>query len=293
MNKRIGLTDIIEKEDYHKILAIAVIVLLFLELAIYLGAAGQVGRESWVMVYDKQGNRIYETPGEVMTSYEKLVFEETFGPLDNYRVAVESKHEPFPFRGWLATAVGAPVGLVLLLAFVVRAYLALMSGDDETEEEASENGLSSSRSGAFTGSFFDIFRRLSVFHLGFLAVIVVLALWLVPNLAVDFSKAAVAIVLKFKWFFLGVSVFFGSLVVWLIYLRYRLSQKMLDDRLELEKFQLEKRLTLEQQGRKAIPSAPLQSEREDEESAIAYWCEETSEGDSDCAPQSGDRVEPV
>jgi|GEM_PF-1920599 len=287
MSQRIQLTDILERDDYHKILVISVIMLLFLELAIYLGAAGQTGSESWVMVYDKQGNKIYETQGDIMTGYEKLVFEETFGPLNDYRVAVETKQDSFPFRGWLATAIGTPVGLVLLLAFLVRAYLALIAGE-ENAEEVPDSEASSSKGAKFPGSFLDIFRRLSIFHLGFLAVIVVLLLWLVPNLVVDFSKAAMGIIFKYRWFFLGVSMFMGFLTVWMVYLRYKLSQKMLDNELSLQKFEFDRQLVLERESRLAISSGANWQGHEKSKEEIPYWCEETSDDESNCIPKGTD-----
>ena len=280
MAQRIQLTDILDRDEFHKILVFSVIMLLFLELAIYLGAAGKAGSQSWVTVYDKQGNKIYETQGDLLTSYERLVFEETFGPLSDYRIAVETRHDPFPFRGWLATAIGAPIGLVLLLAFLVRAYLALISGE-ESEKDVQEKDRASPNEAKFPGSFLDIFRRLSIFHLGFLAVIVVLLLWLVPNLVIDFSKATMSLIFEYRWFFLGVSVFTGFLVVWMIYLRYKLSQKMLDNQLNLQKFQFEEQLILERDSRLAISSGADWQGREQNQAELPYLGEETAQDDFD------------
>ena len=45
-----------------------------------LAAAGQSGEKSRVLLFDAQGKKVYETPGNTLTSYEKMVFENTFGP---------------------------------------------------------------------------------------------------------------------------------------------------------------------------------------------------------------------
>ena len=58
---------------------------------------------------------------------------------------------------------------------------------------------------------------------------------------------------KYKWFFLGVFVFLASLFVWIIYLKYKISERMMDRQLDLEKFRVEKQLLLEQDNRLALP----------------------------------------
>ena len=84
-----------------------------------------------------------------------------------------------------------------------------------------------------------------------------LALWLVPNFVADIARGFLSLVLRFKWFFLGVTVFFGSLLVWIIYLRYKIAQKMMDRQEEVEKFRVERQLQLEQESRKALPGGTV------------------------------------
>ena len=45
-----------------------------MELIKYLVANAHTGEESWVEIYDSKGDKIYETEGNVLTRYEKLVF---------------------------------------------------------------------------------------------------------------------------------------------------------------------------------------------------------------------------
>jgi hypothetical protein len=101
-------------------------------------------------------------------------------------------------------------------------------------------------------------RRLSVLHFGFFILICVLALWLVPNYVADIARGALALIIQYKWFFLGVFVFFASLFVWIIYLKYKISEKMMDHQMDLEKFKVEKQLLLEQETRLALPEAASQ-----------------------------------
>ncbi len=136
MSEKLRLLEIFEEKRYQKaILAVSLAAFLVLELLIYFAAAGQAGQQSQVVVFDANGAKVYQTPGTVMTSYEKLVFENTFGPLRNYHIQVQTKSLPFPLRAWMSAAVGIPVGLVLLVAFLVKAYLSLLYGEEKQKLE--------------------------------------------------------------------------------------------------------------------------------------------------------------
>lgn len=243
MAEREHLVGIFEGQRHQKlILTVSVVVFLFLEVLIYLAAASQAGQKSRVVISDGNGARVYETPGTVLTSYEKLVFENNFGPLAHYQVRVDTETLPFPFRAWLSSAVGIPVGLILLVAFIVRAYLSLLYGEQGDKDKAPE-AAETARDGLGLLSHF--FRNISIFHIGFLTLLAVLILWMVPNLVQDFAHLSLSAVREFRWFFLGTAVFLAGLVVWIIYLRYRLSKQMLDNQLDLEKFRVERQLLLE------------------------------------------------
>lgn len=238
------LQDVFEGRRHQKVvLAVSIFIFLILELIIYLAAASGSGQKSRIIITDASGAKVYETAGAVLTSYEKLVFENNFGPLRDYQMHLETETLPFPFRAWLTSAVGVPVGLVLLVAFLVRAYLALLYGDKasgEKEREAAASGDNTS-----VGGLFQFFRNISVFHIGFLVVAAVLILWMVPNFLKDFATVSVAAIKEFQWFFLGLALFLAFLITWIIYLRYRLSKQMLENQLDLEKFRVEKQLLLE------------------------------------------------
>jgi hypothetical protein len=252
MADKLKLSDIFDDRESHKtILKIGIVMFLLMELIIYLVANAHSGTKSWVEVYNSKGDMVYETQGNVLTTYEKLVFQNTYGPLSNYNVKVVTRTSAFPFRAWLAVAVGAPIGFMLLLTYLVRAYLLFVSGAEE--ETAHEQASLEDRSDRF-GRLFQ-WRRLSLFHLGFFIVICVLALWLIPDYVAEIARGALGLVLQYKWFFLGVFVFISSLFVWIIYLKYKISQKMMDRQMDLEKFKIEKQLLLEQESRLALPGA--------------------------------------
>jgi len=243
MSQQVRLLDVFEGKRYQKIvLAVSVVAFLFLELLIYLAAAGQAGQKSTIIVTDTNGTKVYETAGTTLTSYERLVFENTFGPLQNYRIQLETESVPFPFRAWVSAAVGIPIGLVLLVSFLVRVYLSLLYGE---EKEESEESLGEAETRNRFGALYSSFRRFSVFHAGFMALVAVLLFWIVPNFLQDFTKVSVAAIKEYKWFFMGIAVFMAILITWVIYLRYRISKQMLDNQLDLEKFRVEKQLLIQ------------------------------------------------
>ncbi len=252
MSHKAHLLDVFEGKRYQKmVLAICVVTFLVLELLIYLTAASQAGQKSRIVITDANGAKVYESAGNALTSYEKLVFENNFGPLQNYRIHLHTETSLFPFRAWLSAAVGIPIGLTLLVAFLVRVYLALLYGE---EKEKSENPEDSSPIKNRLGGVFNLFSGVSVFHIGFAVVIAVLLFWVVPNFLQDFASVSMAAVREYKWFFLGTAVFLALIITWSIYLRYRLSKQMLENQLNIEKYRLETQLIAHQETSRLLPN---------------------------------------
>ncbi|MGA7827051.1 MAG: hypothetical protein WCA04_05300, partial [Geobacteraceae bacterium] len=89
----------------------------------------------------------------------------------------------------------------------------------------------------------------------FFLVIAVLLLWMVPNFLGDFFKISVVTIREFKWFFLGASMFIAFLVTWVIFLRYKLSKKMLENQLDIEKFRVEKQMLIQAESPPLLPGS--------------------------------------
>jgi hypothetical protein len=252
MSQKIRLLDVFEGKRYLKIvLVVSVLAFLVLELLIYLGSAGQSGTKSRIIVLDSEGNKVFQTEGNALSSYEKLVFENNHGPIQNYRMQLQTETLEFPFRAWLSAAVGIPIGLILLMSFLVKVYLALLYGDEEESPfpPESENGKRNR-----LGTLYHSFNRFSVFHLGFLVLMSVLMFWIVPNFLQDFAKLSLAAISEYKWFFVGISVFLAVIITWMIYLRYRLSKQMLDNQFNIEKYRLETQLLARSEPTPLLPS---------------------------------------
>ena len=234
------LHELFEGKRHQKIiLAVSVAILLIVELSIYVAASSQTGQRARTIITDAGGSKIYETEGAALTTYEKMVFENNFGPLRNYNTRVESEYAPFPYRGWALLSVGVPMVLILLVSFLVQSYLFLLNGGRREEAEA---GAASGPAGTRVGSFLRISRSISVLQIGFLIAAAVLTLWLVPAFLGDFATAFISAIREYQWFFLGAALFVAFLAVWVIYLRYRLSRQMLENQLRLEMYRVKREL---------------------------------------------------
>ncbi|MGQ9670321.1 MAG: hypothetical protein ACUVWY_09165 [Desulfosoma sp.] len=231
------LLEFFESRHHLKlVLSLTVLFLLILETLIYITAASQAGQRTRLIITNGEGQKVYETPGSTLSSYEKMVFETTFGPLERYRMHLQSEERPFPFRAWLSAAVGIPIGLILIIAFAIKAFLNLLYGDVERPE--GESVSPGSPEGRF-GSLFELFRGISVFHVGVLVVVGVILFWMVPNVLGDFGRVAWDFFKEYKILVLGGALFMAGVLIWIIYLRYRLSKQVLQNQVEIERLRLE------------------------------------------------------
>ena len=236
--------DLLSRLRQHRTLLIVMAIgLLLVEVQIFAVAATKSGRKSWLQVYDAAGTVVYETDGKRLSDFNKYYFEKNFGPLENYQVRLHSRDVAFPFRGWLVAALGLPLGMILLAAFVVKAFAALAYGS----ERSSANGTA-----ATPGGWLDVVDRISqwnIFTIGAAALIAVLAYWIIPDAVSLMGRVGIETILRFKWFFLAAALLVAGLAAWIIYLRYLLAQKTIDSQAEVEKFRLQL-----QYGRQAPPA---------------------------------------
>jgi len=222
---------------------IVAIALLLVELEIFAVAALKSGRKSWLQVHDAKGTVIYETDGANLSDFNKYYFEKTFGPFDQYDVRLVTRDQPFPFRAWFVAAVGIPIGLILLFAFVIRAYLTLFHAD-EVKRQAQPGQDSAESESAFEKTVNSI-SRFNIFIIGFLVLLGVLAYWVIPNLLGDLGRAGIDTLIRFKWVVLGAVVVFVGIAMWIIFLRYLLAKKTIESRTEVDKYRT--KLEIEQQ----------------------------------------------
>jgi len=231
MKKRNALTMLFQQ---HKKLFIIIGICLFLiELEIFAVAILKSGHKSMLVVIDKNEKVIYEADGRSLTEFNKYYFEKNFGPLENYEVKLERKEIPFPFRAWFSAAVGVPVGIVLLVAFIFRAVITLL-GDDTSQK--SDTPIENET------KFEGFIRRVSdmnIFMIGSIAFLAILAYWVVPNVIAYIGVVSADVIFRFKWFFLTAAILLFILFFWFIYLRYLLAKKTIESKAEVEKHRLQ------------------------------------------------------
>lgn len=243
--------DILGDYRHRGALKFGLTFLFLLELFILLCAFAHEGGGSRIYISEPGGRVVYETRGPVLTSYEKQQFENTFGPLNGYLINEKMVEASFPFRGWLVAAVGIPLASALLLSLLIKIYISLLYGDQKATGEAT--AFHAEETNRF-GSILGLIQHSSIFFIGFVVLVLVGLLWFIPSSLSSLAKSGVAALLQFKWFFIAISVFLAGLISWIVFLRYKLSRKMLDNQLELQKFQMEKEIELQIAERATLES---------------------------------------
>jgi len=234
--KSMGVKSWSDHLQEHRMLLVIIIVVFFVvELEIFVLATMRSGHQSYMQVMDDSNEVVYEVKGSTMTNFNKYYFENTFGPFENYKVKLVTKDIPFPFRGWFSAAVGLPVGTVLLLAFILKAVMTFIRGNQDVEELSKKNreeGVDK-----IDNLFFRI-SRFNIFILGFLALAAVLLYWIIPNLITFLARAGIKTIVDFKWFFVALVAAIFALFAWFMYMKYRLAQKSMEVQTEIRKYEL-------------------------------------------------------
>ena len=250
------------KIGQHKNILIILMVGFFIfELQLFAVTMMKSGRNAQLHIFNNSGELIFETNNEKLNKVDRYYFEKTFGPLKEYKKKLIVKNIPFPFRAWFTAAIGFPFGTVLIIAFIYKAYFALIlsasdkdidlskkhnpSKDDAFEDDAFEDDDDFEEK--LETRFFKIlhkFENMNIFIIGFLVFIFVISYWIFPN-AISFIVEIVAdFIDRYRWFFLCTLLISIAIFIWIIYLKYRLAQKNIDAQVELRKYQY--KLQLEQ-----------------------------------------------
>lgn len=222
--------------ENKKLIIIFSVALFLMELEIFAVAAIKSGHKSRLHIVDTNNNVIYETDGSSLSEFNKYHFEQTFGPIEQYKVKLSTRNVEFPFRAWFAAAVGIPVGIVLLLAFIVKAYTSLFYGEENRDMESE---MSEVRCETRFEKIISTISRFNIFTIGFLLFLAVFSYWVVPNFIAYAGRVGAETFSRYKWVFLSAVILISGIVVWSIYLRYLLARKVIESRAEIEKCRLE------------------------------------------------------
>ncbi len=152
----------------------------------------------------------------------------------------------FPWKGWILISLGAPIAMFFLVVLITKAYFQAIEPDFEEDEENS-------------GQWVSALNRLSKINVIWFMLLLVCALflvWYIPEVVKFAGSVTSAWLAKFWWIpTMLVSVFF-LIVIWYVYLQYRLKVKLM--KMEMEKFKLleydeKKALLLPQETTPKIP----------------------------------------
>lgn len=223
----------------HKTLFVAVLVGLFLlELEIFAMAVAKSGKKAWLQISDAQGHVVYEANEAYPGAFDQKSFEKTFGPLSKYQVRRVHQDVPFPFRAWFVAAIGLPLGVMLMLAFVVRAFVAIFGEDKPLPDGPPDTARATDRQSRMDAVLQKI-GRLNILTIGFILFLIVIGYWIIPNLIGQVAQIGFQTITTYKWVFLGAAGVVIGIVLWIIYLRYLLAKKQVENQVALDKFRLQ------------------------------------------------------
>ncbi len=216
--------------------------LFVLELQIFISAVMKSGDHSKIQVLNTQNEVIYESDENKLYQFDRYYFEKTFGPLDTYKKRRLDINRPFPFRGWIISAIGIPVGFMLVLGFIVKAWAVFFKGEKPTYDHSDGDFVHPPEKKEPVGRIENLIHtvsKMNIFVLGFFIVATLFLYWVLPDMIMYISRMGLETIIRFKWFFISVFLCFAALFAWFIYLRYLLARKSIESRTEIEKMKLQ------------------------------------------------------
>lgn len=227
-------------KDNKALLFMIAFFLFALELEIFISAFMKSGDHSKIQVLNNRDEVLYESDESKLYQFDRYYFEKNFGPLENYRKRRLNIENPFPFRGWIISAIGIPVGFMLVLGFIVKAWAVFFKGEKPVYENNNSNGTNEKvkPSNRFE-QIIELVSRMNIFVLGFFIVAALFLYWVLPDMIMFVSRMGLETIIRFKWFFIGVFLVIASLFSWFIYLRYLLARRAIESRTEIEKMRLQ------------------------------------------------------
>ncbi|MCU0587200.1 MAG: hypothetical protein MUF52_03505 [Syntrophobacteraceae bacterium] len=218
-------------------LGISVLVFLLIELIIFGVFASNSGERSRIEVRDKTGKVIYDVAGTTLSQINFSYFERKYGDLANYDVEVRTIDRPFPVRAWVSASVGVPIVLILLVSYLVKVYLTLLQGGEQPGAEKYPV-VQGKAHPLLSWSLF--LTRASIFLTGAVIAGMALLFWMVPSFLGELAVVSLSAIKESSWLLQSVAVFLAGFLLWVVYLRYRLSRRMMDYHFRLEQRRLER-----------------------------------------------------
>lgn len=214
--------------------------LFVLEFVIFINAFMQTGDHSKIQVLNNRDEVVYESDEKKLYQFDRYYFEKNFGPLENYRKRRLNIDNPFPFRGWMISSIGIPIGFMLVLGFIFKAWAVFFKGEKPVYENNYRNGTNEkTKPSSRLEQIIEMVSAMNIFVLGFFVIAALFLYWVLPDMVMFISRIGLETIIRFKWFFIGVFLTIAVLFSWFIYLRYLLAKKAIESRAEIEKIKLQ------------------------------------------------------
>ena len=224
MNERINLKD---RDVILKLVTASVCALeLFITLFTLIYQQDVVKRVETPITEEMA--QVYIDHPEKLKPDERLALN-VYSSRNNQRTYLIVKDEeeviPFPWKAWVLTSVGIPIGLAFLVLLLTRAYFQVVEpGETESVES----------SGKFASGLNKL-SQINIIWFMLVAVVAIFLLWYIPEIIKYTGDVAITWLTTHWW--VPATVFFVLVVIILmvIYLQYRLKSKALDTEMEIAK----------------------------------------------------------
>ena len=246
------MKNILSFKDRDSVLKMVGLSVCVLELIIFL----------LTMVYQQDEVKRVETPitreiaqeymkhPEALKENERITYNSYASTANQTYFLVKNidKEVPFPWKAWILISVGAPIGIAFLVLLFSKAYFQTVV---QEESQPAEN----------QGKFVSALNRLSQINsiwFMLVSIIAIFLVWYIPEIVKYAGAVTTAWLAQYWWIPVILLCIVVSIVLFWMYLQYRLKTKAMNMEMELAKFkflqlQSDHRPLIEGEGNSVTP----------------------------------------
>lgn len=255
-----------DREFIIKLIAISICVLeLFITLCTFIYQQDEQ-KHIETPITEEMARPYIEKP-EKLKANERIAEDRRYtesGTQKNYLlISEEMIVHPFPWKGWLLLSFGAPITLAFIIVLIAKAYFQIVESGEKNTKEA-DDGISSKWVRSLNS-----LSSVNVTWLMLFFIAGVFLFWYIPEVLKFTGGVAVTWLSQYWWIPMIAVAFLGLIVLFKIFLQYRLKLKAMEMDMEFEKFKfLQGDMRIQPaiedaHGRIAIAPSELSSERVD------------------------------
>ncbi len=175
----------------------------------------------------------------------------------------ETVVHPFPWKGWLLLSIGAPIALSFIIVLIAKAYFQIVEAVDKNAQAQEEGGANK-----WVKSLNSL-SSVNVVWLMLFFVAVIFLFWYIPEALKFTGSVAMTWLSQYWWIPMIVLALLGIIVLFKIFLQYKLKLKAMEMDMELAKFKyLQGDMTIQpvledRRSRLAIAQPELSPDRPD------------------------------